>query len=129
MTFTLLSGVPYSESDSELYDYVNDESGGMNNMEGEAVMKTPDFMSTSQTLIVNEGDTVRLPCTVDRLEGFVMLWKRQADILTVASQIINKVRQDKIKAPAFKSHLTCLAFRAIVLFKFLNIFSSTKAAP
>lgn len=98
-----LSGVPYSESDSELYDYVNDESDGMSGGE-EAVMKTPDFMSTAQTLIVNEGDTVRLPCTVDRLEGFVMLWKRQGDILTVASQIINKVPETSSKkAHALKS--------------------------
>ena len=61
----------------------------------ETSMKTPNFLSTSQTLIVNEGDTVRLPCSVDRLEGFVMLWKRQADILTVASQIIDKVNKVK----------------------------------
>ena len=34
----------------------------------------------------------RLPCIVDRLEGFVMLWKRGKDIITVASQIIDKVQ-------------------------------------
>ena len=44
-------------------------------------------------MIVNEGDTVRLPCIVDRLEGFVMLWKRGQEIITVANQIIDKVSQ------------------------------------
>merc|ERR1712183_720179 len=39
-------------------------------------------------MIVNEGDAMRLPCLVDRLEGFVMLWKK--NIITVASQIIDK---------------------------------------
>ena len=34
---------------------------------------------------------VRLPCLVDRLEGFVMLWKKKDNILTVAEQIIDKV--------------------------------------
>ena len=32
----------------------------------------------------------RLECKVDRLEGFVMLWKKNNDIITVASQIIDK---------------------------------------
>ena len=40
---------------------------------------------------VNMGDTVRLPCLVDRLEGFVMMWKKKEEILTVATQIIDKV--------------------------------------
>ena len=43
-------------------------------------------------MIVNEGDTVRLPCIVDRLEGFVMLWKRSGVIITVANQIIDPVK-------------------------------------
>ena len=37
------------------------------------------------------GDTVRLPCLDDRLEGFVMMWKKKEEILTVATQIIHKV--------------------------------------
>ena len=46
------------------------------------------------TIIVNQGVhtiSCRLPCIVDRLEGFVMLWKRGKDIITVASQIIDQV--------------------------------------
>ena len=34
----------------------------------------------------------RLPCKVDRLEGFVMLWKKDSNIITVGEQIIDKVR-------------------------------------
>ena len=60
------------------------------------VMATPKFVSAPQSVMVNEGDTVRLPCIVDRLEGFVMLWKKGTDIITVASQIIDKrVRLDE----------------------------------
>ena len=63
----------------------------------------------AQQLVVNTGDTVRLPCQVDRLQvrlvscnlvpahfllsqGFVMMWKKQSDILTVSDQIVDKVR-------------------------------------
>ena len=59
-------------------------------------MATPRFLSTPQTLLVNEGETIRLPCKVDRLEGFVMLWKKNNNIITVGDQIIDKsVRLEK----------------------------------
>jgi len=51
---------------------------------------TPKFISTAQSVLVNEGDTVRLPCIVDRLEGFMMLWRKNNDIITVGSEIIEK---------------------------------------
>ena len=50
----------------------------------------PQFVTLPQTLLVNEGDTIRLPCFVNRLEGFVMLWKRGKDIITVGNQIVDK---------------------------------------
>jgi hypothetical protein len=58
-------------------------------------MATPTFISQPQSVIVKAGDTIRLPCMVDRLEEFVMLWKKNKDIITVASQIINKVKHKK----------------------------------
>ena len=58
---------------------------------GKKVKDTPIILSEAQSVIVNEGDTVKLPCMVDRLEGFVMLWKKKEEIITVASQIIDKV--------------------------------------
>ena len=82
------SASPYSESDRELYDYVSDEAWAGENTRQ---IIPPAFTSSPQTLLVDEGDTVRLPCIVDRLEGFVMLWKKEADIVTVAEQIIDQV--------------------------------------
>ena len=64
-------------------------------MEDSRQMTTPTFTSTAQTLVANTGDTVRLPCRVDRLEGFVMLWKKESEIVTVAEQIIDQVRNVK----------------------------------
>ena len=34
---------------------------------------------------------VRLPCLVDRLEWFVIMWKREAAILSVMHQVIDQV--------------------------------------
>ena len=58
------------------------------------LISTPKFVTAPQSIIVNEGGTVRLPCIVERLEGFVLLWKKNTDIVTVASQIIDKVRME-----------------------------------
>ena len=76
-----------------MYEYENLPD---NDKEEYRVMSTPKFLSSPQTILVNEGDTIRLPCKVDRLEGFVMLWKRNNDIITVGDQIIDKsVRLEK----------------------------------
>ena len=82
-------GLPYEEKD---YDYEADSDN--NEIENDAdsvkTYPTPTFTTESSKMIVNEGDTVRLPCYVDKLEGFVMLWKRNKDIITVGNQIIDK---------------------------------------
>ena len=49
------------------------------------------FTTYAQFPLIINGPFFRLPCVVDRLEGFVMLWKKNGEIITVASQIIDKV--------------------------------------
>jgi len=82
---------PYSKKNevAEYEDYDNSDMKSDNDNEVQ-VWSTPKFQTNSESLLVNEGDTVRLPCYVDKLEGFVMLWKRNKDIVTVGSQIIDK---------------------------------------
>ena len=106
MKIIYVSGLPSAEYKDYDYDAANsdiskedaaDENSISRGSEKE-VMATPKFISSAQSVLVNEGDTVRLPCIVDRLEGFVMLWKKNSDIITVASQIIDKrVRLDEEK--------------------------------
>ena len=84
-------GLPYEEKDYD-YEAENDNAEIENDADSVQVFPTPTFTTESSNMIVNEGDTVRLPCIVDRLEGFVMLWKRRGVIVTVANQIIDKVR-------------------------------------
>merc|ERR1719186_1272729 len=51
-------------------------------------MKAPGFVSETMNLVVNEGETIRLPCIVTRLQGFVLLWKKNENIITVGDQIL-----------------------------------------
>ena len=41
------------------------------------------FVTEAMSMLVNEGETVRVPCTVDRLEGFVLLWKQKVQYCTI----------------------------------------------
>ena len=82
----------YSQNSDELYDEYEDQP---QHLETE-MMKAPTFLSLAGQFSVSVGETVRLPCLVDRLEGFVILWKKGTTILTVASQIIDKVNKTRI---------------------------------
>jgi hypothetical protein len=60
-------GLPYSSIEdlySREYDY--DEDNEVSE-EGD-VMKAPGFVSETMNLVVNEGETIRLPCIVTRYE-------------------------------------------------------------
>merc|ERR1712106_233542 len=97
------SGSPYIDNDydydAENSDVLEDKASGddmASKVSELELLATPKFVTSPQSIILNEGDTVRLPCMVERLEGFVLLWKRNMDIVTVASQIIDKrVRLDE----------------------------------
>jgi len=91
-------GVPYSDAADYDYDAENSDLLVDKGTDANAASKstelemtgTPKFVTAPQNIVINEGDTVRLPCIVERLEGFVLLWKRESDIITVANQIIDK---------------------------------------
>ena len=50
----------------------------------------PQFITEPLTLMVDEGDLIRLPCYVDNLGQFVLIWKKDSEIISVAEQIIEK---------------------------------------
>eukprot|EP00091_Calanus_sinicus_P007342 TRINITY_DN1834_c0_g1_i8.p1 TRINITY_DN1834_c0_g1~~TRINITY_DN1834_c0_g1_i8.p1 ORF type:complete len:294 (-),score=50.93 TRINITY_DN1834_c0_g1_i8:1308-2189(-) len=80
-------GLPYGSLEdlySPEYDY--DEDNEVSE-EGD-LMKAPGFVSQTINLVVNEGETIRLPCIVTRLQGFVLLWKKNDNIITVGDQIL-----------------------------------------
>jgi len=100
VVLTLLStgqptaGLPNIGDDSKDYDDYEGHEGA-NAVENDADKETrsfptPKFISESSHILVNEGDTVRLPCLVDRLEWFVIMWKQEAAILSVMHQVIDQ---------------------------------------
>ena len=62
-----VTGSPYSKQTTDDYDYPENDGQDINDNENEiSVYETPKFITKPQTLLVNEGDTIRLPCFVDR---------------------------------------------------------------
>jgi len=90
-SINIISGLPYSGTVEDMYssDEYNDTPS--NDQPQEVVhVRTPKFISESMSMLVNEGETVRLPCIVDRITGFVLLWNQGEKVLTVANQVMEK---------------------------------------
>eukprot|EP00090_Calanus_glacialis_P008654 TRINITY_DN17006_c0_g1_i1.p1 TRINITY_DN17006_c0_g1~~TRINITY_DN17006_c0_g1_i1.p1 ORF type:complete len:445 (-),score=125.44 TRINITY_DN17006_c0_g1_i1:269-1603(-) len=60
--------------------------------EEKPVEREAEFTSIPAKVMVNEGDTIRLPCFVDRIEGYVLLWKFGDTILSVGGRVIESSR-------------------------------------
>ena len=50
--------------------------------------ETPEFVTKPQTLLVNEGDTIRLPCFVNRLEVGVRIIRAVKEVSQKFSQYL-----------------------------------------
>ena len=75
----------YNYDDSE----EGEEAAGREGEQHEAVVRrNPKFISQPKKVMVNEGDTIKLPCLVDKIDNFVILWKKKTaagkTILTVS---------------------------------------------
>ena len=57
--------------------------------------------------MVTEGNAVRLPCMVDTLAGFLLIWRKNGRIISIGDQIIDKV--------AFYIKLTFIKFDCICI--------------
>jgi len=79
----LRPGQPY-DSLEDLYspDYGNE-------LQVSDTLMPPPFTSSPLHLSVSEGDTVRLPCIVSRLEGFVLLWKRGGRTIALGPHLLD----------------------------------------
>lgn len=91
-----IQGLPYGDDNNDIYsndDYEDVQvstSNGDAIQPGEAIIHTlPHFVTTGQNMLVNEGSTIKLPCNVNRLEGFVLLWKKGEDFVAVGDRIVN----------------------------------------
>lgn len=70
--------------------------GEYEDMEEKPVEREAEFTSIPAKVMVNEGETIRLPCFVDRIEGYVLLWKYGDTILSVGGRVIETSRERRM---------------------------------
>jgi len=84
LTVGLPSAKDYEYMSDEEYqaDYYNDqdyyefnESNSIDGGRERENQRTPKFVSIPKSIMVNEGDTIKLPCVVDKLDELVIIWK------------------------------------------------------
>merc|ERR1712013_407554 len=80
-----MGGQAYTVYDTN-YEY---EIGDTQAREEILITETPEILSLPQHLVVRRGQNVRLPCLVDRLEGYVLLWRKDDNIVSVGSQVLD----------------------------------------
>lgn len=69
------------------YDEDNyDDDGQSEEIKESETDRTPKFISSSKHFIVNEGDSIKLPCLVDNLENLIIIWKKGAKIVTLGDK-------------------------------------------
>lgn len=76
------------QNDDYLEDYNEDNYDDENSEENKEseTDRTPKFISSSKNFIVNEGDAIKLPCLVDNLENFLIMWKKGTKIVTLGDK-------------------------------------------
>jgi hypothetical protein len=79
----------YEFSEDLYYDFPDNSVEAEGNGNGNAL--PPTFLSVPLDLTLNEGSRLRLPCRVDRLQGFVLLWKKGTQIIAIGSVVIAEV--------------------------------------
>lgn len=104
-------GTPVIDYPNDYYndaEYYNDDYNDSYNSSNEnyidldahvketVVRRNPKFVSTSKTIIVNEGDPIKLPCQVDVLEDFIIIWKKGSSILALGDNVMSSDSRVKV---------------------------------
>lgn len=66
-------------------------------LEEKPIQHPAQFTTLPQHSMVNAGGTIRLPCFVDKIEGYILLWKFGETILSVGGRVIDSTeRKERI---------------------------------
>jgi len=55
----------------------------------------PKFVSNAESILVNEGDTIKLSCIVDKLDNLIIMWKKGTEIIALNDKLFEN--DDRIK--------------------------------
>jgi len=78
----------------ENYDAVHENYDATKEVE---LTNIPKFITTAKSIMVNEGDTIKLSCVVDKLDNLIMMWKKGNKIIAMGDKLYEPDEDDRIK--------------------------------
>jgi len=105
-----LNGLPYAEKTADYYaddynyssdDYPNgDGDDNLQNHLGDdekPIHVNPKMISKDSDELINEGDIIKLPCVVDTLDGFVLMWWKGDKQIAMGNMLMAKNKRMKLE--------------------------------
>jgi len=89
--------------DSE-YQYEESEyiyEGNRDNLTSSAEVvqrRNPKFVTNKKMFMINDGGTIKLPCEVDNLDGFMLIWMKDDKVLALGDQVLEKDSRYQIES-------------------------------
>jgi len=72
------------DGDYEDYDAVHENYDATNEIE---FISIPKFTSTAESKMVNEGETIKLSCIVDKLDNLIIMWKKGSKVISLNNKV------------------------------------------
>lgn len=57
----------------------------------------PKFITTAESIMIDEGDTIKLACVVDKLDNLIMMWKKGNKIIAIGDKLFEPEEDDRTK--------------------------------
>jgi len=87
----------YTDEDYDTHENESIEIFDATGKKETIVRRNPKFISQPKKIMVNEGDTIKLPCTVDKLDEFMIMWKKGSRIIALGENFMEPDPRSKIE--------------------------------
>jgi len=72
------------DGDYEDYDTAHENYDATDEVESTSI---PNFISMAESIMINEGDTIKMSCLVDKLDNLIILWKKGNKIIVLNGRL------------------------------------------
>jgi len=78
--------------DYDDYDAANENYDATKEVE---LTNIPKFITTAESMMINEGDTIKLSCVVDNLDNLIIMWKKGNKIIAINDKLFEIDEDDR----------------------------------
>jgi len=78
----------------DYYDAVHENYDATKEVE---LTNIPQFITNAKSIMINEGDTIKLSCVVDKLDNLIIMWKKGNKIIAIGDKLFEPDEDDRTK--------------------------------